>query len=311
MITKLKTKNREEWKALRHRYIGGSDAAAVVGMNAYKSPYTLWAEKTNRLPEFDGNLATDVGTYLEDFVAHKFEELTGKKVRKDNQSWVNDKYPWAIANIDRCIVGEDAILECKTTSEMNLKNFRGGEYPSNYYVQVVHYLAVTGKKKAYIAVLIGNKDFKIFEVDRDEEEIKVLMQAEEEFYDLIQKDIAPTIDGSKSTTETIKAFYPQSAEDETVDLFSMTSVLDRLFDLKAQIKALEAIHDENENLIKDYMKTAGKGESEAYSVSWKTSERNTFDSKAFALANPDIDLKPYYKISTTRTFRANKRKVGK
>ena len=64
MITKQSTANHEEWLALRHKYIGGSDAAAVVGLNAYVSPYTLWAEKTGRLPGFEGNLATEVGTYL-------------------------------------------------------------------------------------------------------------------------------------------------------------------------------------------------------------------------------------------------------
>ena len=45
-ITKVKTASHEEWKELRSHYIGGSDAAAVVGLNAFSSPYALWAEKT-------------------------------------------------------------------------------------------------------------------------------------------------------------------------------------------------------------------------------------------------------------------------
>lgn len=307
MITKVKTNNREEWKALRNKYIGGSDAAAVVGLNPYKSAYSLWAEKTGRLPGFEGNLATEVGTFLEDFVAKKFEAETGKKVRNDNQSWLNDQYPWAIANIDRSIVGEDAILECKTTSELNLKNFKNGEYPSNYYVQVVHYLAITGKKKGYIAVLIGNKDFRVYEVERDEEEIKALMESEESFWKYVTGDTAPAIDGSDSTAKTIGSFYPQS-EAQTVDLFAYESDLEALFNVKAQIKALEAIQTEKENLIKDFMKTAEKGQCEGYSISWATSERKTFDTKRFGAENPDIDLSPYYNTTSLRTFRANKRK---
>ena len=98
MITRIATKNREEWKALRRKYIGGSDAASVIGMNPYKSAYSLWAEKTGKIPEFEGNLATDVGTYMEDFIAKRFEQETGKKVRRENRSFLNDKYPWAIAN---------------------------------------------------------------------------------------------------------------------------------------------------------------------------------------------------------------------
>lgn len=152
-ITKVRTADREEWRALRSRYIGGSDAAAVVGMNAYVSPYSLWAEKPGDFRAFPGNLATEVGTYLEDFVARKFAEVTGKKVRRANHSFFNSDYPWAIANIDREIIGEDAGLEIKTTDTMNLNEFRGGEYPANYYVQSVHYLAVTGRQRWYLAVL--------------------------------------------------------------------------------------------------------------------------------------------------------------
>ena len=159
MITKVTTNSHEEWLQLRHQYIGGSDAAAVVGMNAYVSPYSLWAEKTGKIPGFSGNLATEVGTWLEEFIAQKFAQETGKKVRKRNHSFINSDFPFAIANIDREIVGEDAGLEIKSTDSMNIKKFKNGEYPANYYCQCVHYMAVTGKQRWYLAVLIGNKEF--------------------------------------------------------------------------------------------------------------------------------------------------------
>ena len=92
-ITKVKTESHEEWLELRSHYIGGSDAAAVVGLNAFSSPYSLWAEKTGRVPGFAGNLATEVGAYLEEFVAQKFSTETGKKVRKVNQSFLNTGTP--------------------------------------------------------------------------------------------------------------------------------------------------------------------------------------------------------------------------
>ena len=75
-ITKVKTKNHDEWLKLRSGYIGGSDAASVVGMNPFSSPYALWAEKTGKKAGFEGNLATDLGTYLEDFIAQRFLPLT-------------------------------------------------------------------------------------------------------------------------------------------------------------------------------------------------------------------------------------------
>lgn len=306
MIKKMATPDKEAWKALRHKYIGGSDAASVVGLNPYRSSYTLWAEKTGKIPSFEGNLATEVGTYLEDFVAKLFEKETGKKVRRENQSILNDQYPWAIANVDRVIVGEDAGLEIKTTSEMNLKKFKNGEYPAQYYVQCVHYLAMTGKKKWYLAVLIGNRTFEIFEIERDEAEIEALMAEEKAFMELIKTDTAPTTDGTNSTAETIKTIYAESNED-SVNLFAYEDALNQYMALQAQIKELEAIKDEMANKVKVFMGEAGKGETDHFKVSWTSSERNTFDSKAFALDHPNLDLSNYYKKTTVRPFKVNKK----
>lgn len=309
-ITKVKTADHEEWKALRGKYIGGSDAAAVVGLNPYRSQYSLWAEKTGRIPGFAGNLATEVGTYLEEFVAQKFAETTGKKVRRANQSFLNSDYPWAIANIDREIVGEDAGLEIKTTSELSLRKFRGGEYPANYYCQMVHYLAVTGKQRWYLAVLIGNREFRWFVIERDEAEIAALMTAEEMFWGLVQKNIPPMADGSDATSRAIGELYPVSTDD-TAPLFGYEDDLERYLSLGAQIRELETMRDYCANNIKAILRTAERGESDRYRVTWKSATRRTFDHKLFAKDNPGVDLSKYYKESTTRTFRVAENKEEK
>lgn len=300
-ITKVKTASREEWKELRSHYIGGSDAAAVVGLNAFSSPYALWAEKTGKVHGFSGNLATEVGTYLEEFVAQKFAAETGKKVRKCNQSFFNSDYPWAIANIDREIIGEDAGLEIKTTSEMNMKKFKGGEYPANYYCQCVHYLAMTGKLRWYLAVLIGNRDFRWFTIERDEAEIAALMAAEADFWELVKNNTPPVADGSQATTAAIKTIYAESSGD-TVDLTLENTALAQYISLRKQIAELEAMRDEAANKIKSFMGDAGGGECDGFRVSWKSSTRRTFDSKRFAKENPGLDLTGYYKETSTRTF---------
>lgn len=306
-ITKVKTASHEEWKELRSHYIGGSDAAAVVGLNAFSSPYALWAEKTGKVPGFSGNLATEVGTYLEEFVAQKFAAETGKKVRKSNQSFFNSDYPWAIANIDREIVGEDAGLEIKTTSELNTKKFKGGEYPANYYCQCVHYLAMTGKQRWYLAVLIGNRDFRWFTIERDEAEIAALMAAEADFWEQVKNNTPPVADGSQATTEAIKTIYAESNEN-TVDLTLENAALSQYIALGKQIAELEAMQDEAANKIKSFMGEAGGGECDGFRVSWKSSTRRTFDSKRFAKENPSLDLAGYYKETSTRTFRVTELK---
>lgn len=301
-ITRQKTTNHEEWLALRSKYIGGSDAAAVVGLNPFSSPYALWAEKTGRMPGFEGNLATEVGTYLEEFVAQKFAQETGKKVRRVNQSFFNSDYPWAIANIDREIVGEDAGLEIKTTSELNLKKFKGGEFPENYYCQTIHYLAVTGKKRWYLAVLIGNKEFKWFTIERDEAEIEALMTAERDFWELVKTDKPPAVDGSQATTKAITTIYAESNEN-AVDLFGQMPDLVQYIAIQNQIKELEKQQEEHANRIKAFMGESGFGENDRFKVSWKTQSRNNFDRKRFAAEHPEIDLTGYFTTSNSRPFR--------
>lgn len=305
-ITKVKTASHGEWLALRSTYIGGSDAAAVMGLNPFSSPYALWAEKTGQIPCFAGNLATEVGTFLEEFVAQKFAAETGKKVRKCNQSFLNSDYPFAIANIDREIVGEDAGLEIKTTSELNMKKFKGGEYPANYYCQCVHYIAMTGKQRWYLAVLIGNRDFRLFTIERDEAEIAALMGAEAGFWELVKNRTPPVADGSRATTDAIKTIFAESSED-TVDLTLKLPALLQYIDLDKQIAELETLRDEAANRIKSFMGDAGGGECDGYRVSWKSSTRRTFDSKKFAKENPGLDLTGYYKETSARTFRVTEK----
>ena len=307
-ITKKSTANHDEWLALRAQYIGGSDAGAVVGLKPYASPYSLWAEKTGRVQSFGGNLATEVGTYLEEFVAQKFAAETGKRVRKCNLSWFNSKYPWAIGNIDREIIGEDAGLEIKTTSELNLKKFNGVEFPEQYYCQCVHYLAVTGKQRWYLAVLIGNREFMTFTLDRDEAEISALMDAERDFWQLVQTDTPPAVDGTAATTNALSAVYADS-NDDSIDLYPHAEDINWYVSLGQQIKELEKLRDEAANRIKAYMGSAGGGElGDKYRVTWKTQTRRTFDSKRFiADYGNRASLDDYFKESTTRVFRVTEK----
>ena len=271
-------------------------------MNSFSSPYSLWAEKTGKIPGFAGNLATEVGTYLEEFVAQKFAQETGKKVRKCNQSFLNSLYPFAIANIDREIIGEDAGLEIKTTDSLNLKKFKDGDYPANYYAQCVHYLAVTGKQRWYLAVLIGNKEFKWFTIERDEAEIAALMAAEADFWKLVETDTPPAVDGTQATTEALKTIYADS-DDSICDLTAYGANLQQYIELKKQIKELETIAEEAANKIKVFMGDSGGGECEGFKVSWKAQSRSVFDSKRFESENPDVDISGYFKESIARPFK--------
>lgn len=304
MLHKQSTINmtHDDWLSARSQSIGGSDAAAIVGLNPYMSAYALWAEKTGKRPAFEGNLATKVGTYLEDFVAKLFEAETGKRVRRENTIIRNDDYPFAHANIDRAVVGEDAGLEIKTTSAMNTRMFRGQEFPTRYYAQCVHYLAVTGRQRWYLAVLIGNSDFRVYTLERDEGEIAALMDAEKDFWSLVKSDTAPAADGQESTAEAISDLYPVSTDD-VCDLTGYRNLLLQRTQYDKSIKELQDCRQEIDNQIKAFMEECGRGECDGYTVTWKSGTRRTFDSASFAKDHANVDLSPYYKTTTTRTFR--------
>ena len=184
MLTKVKTADmsRVDWLKLRRHSIGGSDAAAIVGLNDYASPFSVWSDKQGVVEDKPDNEAMRQGRDLEDYVAQRFCAETGKRVKRCNYTLYNTLYPFAHANIDRSIVGENAGLECKTTSALNTRKFKNGDFPANYYVQCMHYMAVTGCDKWYLAVLVLNKAFMVFEIARDEGEIAALMEAERDFW---------------------------------------------------------------------------------------------------------------------------------
>lgn len=303
MIRKLKYKDHEEWLKIRGAMLGGSDAGAVIGFNPYKSRYALWAEKTGKVAPFEGSVTTEVGAYLEDFVAKLFERETGKKVRRDNHSMVNDLYPWAVANVDRVVVGEDAILEIKTSTSLPIiKKVHSGQPSDTWYCQVLHYMAVTGVSKAYIAVLVNCREFRWFEIERDQAEIDALMQAEKDFWHLVETNTPPAVDGEESTTDTLSALYPEPTDRE-VDLFPLTRELEEYTSLSAQIKELTKLKDEKANVIKEYMKDASVGKCEGYSITFKGQSKTTFNDKAFATDHKDMNLEKYYKISSYRTLK--------
>lgn len=266
--------SHDEWIEERKKGIGGSDAAGIVGLNAYTTPYSIWVDKTGRIPPKEDNEAMRQGRDLEDYVAKRWEEKTDKKVRRCNYILRNTEYPFAHANIDRDVVGENAGLECKTTSLMNLKKFKNGSYPENYYVQCMHYMAVTGADRWYLAVLVLNKGFYDFVIERDEDEIKALMEAEAEFWTHVENDTPPAFTGLDPDSEALKVVYREGYDNaEAVQLVGRESDIENLLALKAQKKELDKSIKYYEQVLQGDLKSNEYGVCGNYSVTWKTQTR--------------------------------------
>ena len=86
MLTIIPTKNmtQDEWLAQRRNAIGGSDAASIIGLNSFSSPFAVWLDKMGMAEPSEENEAMRLGHDLEEYVAKRFTEATGKKVRRKN-----------------------------------------------------------------------------------------------------------------------------------------------------------------------------------------------------------------------------------
>ena len=173
----------DEWLDWRKKGIGGSDASVVCGINRYKSPVELWMDKTNQLPYQEAGEAAYWGTQLEALVKAEFTKRTGIEVKQVNQLLQSEAHPFMLANLDgECIhpIHGKCVFEAKTASA-----YKFGEWedaiPDEYILQVQHYMAVTGYKGTYIAVLIGGNTFRWKFIERDEELISMLIQLESDF----------------------------------------------------------------------------------------------------------------------------------
>ena len=318
MITKtpITDMTHEQWLEERKKTIGGSEIGAILGLNPWQSAYSLWAERTGRIPSFEGNLTTRIGSFLEEFVAKLFEETSGKQVHRTNYIYRNDRYEGLHASPDRLLKHEPAGLEIKTTSAYNSGKFKGKEFPGQYYAQAVQYMAVTERREWYIAVLIGNTDFRIYHLTRDpmekpdfcvssllvdDGEIEALYKAAKDFLECVEKDVPPAMDGSEATSEALKEVFKNGGE-APKQLYGRDGMVERWLDLKRQISLLKEEQDTIANTL-----CADMGESELatttnHKISWRfKAGARRFDHKKALEDHPELEVY-YTEGKPTRSF---------
>lgn len=248
---------RAEWLENRRRGVGGSDAAVVMGVSAYKSLWALWAEKTGLVPA-DANPpseAAEWGTRLEGLVCAKYAEVTGRRLRDLGRYTVltHSTRSYMRATLDREIhaIDErgDGNLEAKTAGATHADEWEAG-VPLYYQVQVQHQLAVTGRKWASVAVLIGGQRFRWYDVERNDDFIAELEAQCEWFWGLVERKEEPPVDGHPATKEAIRRAFPLNALPEVALPDEAPSWDARLVEVKAELKRLYDARDLLENQIK-------------------------------------------------------------
>ena len=307
IMTVAEMENRQNWLNVRAQGIGGSDAGVIMGLNPYKSAYQLWMEKTGQAeaPDLSGNQFIYWGQKNEANIADWFAETTGKRVERCG-TLQSVKNPFMLANVDRTVIGENAGLEIKTAGVSQYRKWKDDEIPDAYYCQCLHYMAVTGADYWYIAVLLGGNEAKWKRIERNEEDIKTLIEAEKEFWALVQTKTAPPVDGSFSCSQALAARYADSRDEEITLPEEADTLIARISgDTEIMDKLKEQI-SLNQNRLKEMLGNAEAGRAGSFKVTWKTTNgRETCPLSKLKKADPDMyqALKDKGFISTGKASR--------
>lgn len=243
-------------RELRKHTIGASDAAAVLGIDPWRTPLEVYLEKVGITEKPDTQFGTPMywGNMLEDVVAKAYEDYTGIKVRQSCGTLRHKVHEFIVCHLDRKVSGKRKILECKTAFSRDKWGEPGtDEVPLNYLVQVQHQMAVTGYDEADIAVLIGGSEFRCYTIARDEDIINRIIEVENKFWhDHVISEVPP----EPSCKKDVQLLY---TADNTKVIDAEQCIADavhQLAEVKLQSKELDKQQGELENQITLYMKDA-------------------------------------------------------
>ena len=299
---------RDAWLQIRQQGIGSSDAAVAIGLSPYKSPLSLWLEKTQRKAPDDLSEKEAViwGTVLEPVLASVYAERTGKKVRRVNAVLQHTDYPFMLANLDREVLDPagNGVLEIKTAGYHSAPQWEEG-VPVAYQCQVLHQLAVTGHAWADVAVLIGGQDFRIYRIERDDDKITDLIARESQFWACVQDNRHPEPDGSDDAGKALLSLFPVD-NGQTIDLSESpeyNQLFAELLNLREQKEATERKESEIKQRIQVALGTCTAALFQQGKVTWrKAKDRLAADVDKISQEHPEL-IQQYCKpVPGTRRF---------
>lgn len=291
----------EAWLEERRGGIGGSDAPVVVGVSPWKTPYRLWLEKRGEVEPEPDSVRMAVGRQLEPLILRLYEQQTGRAVATPEGILRHEQYPWMLATLDG--LAEDRIIEAKTAaSDAGWGQPGSDQVPEHYYVQVQHYMAVTGQQLADVVVLIGHDDLRVYEVPSDPEFQDLLIEAEADFWAKVQAGEPPE---PKSSSDCLQRWRTARAGQAITASAEVEEQVRRLRELRRQIETLEAEADRAKAAI-----MAAMGEAEILVdpagtplATWKTIKgAEQLDTQAIRREAPDIWARFTRQGKPTRRF---------
>ena len=335
IIADTRNMSETEWHEYRRKGIGGSEAAAVLGLSPFCTARDVYYEKIGVKPATKDEqnwVAKQVGHRLESLVAEIFAVKTSLRVGKGNDMYCHPEYLFMLANIDYFVDmadGTRAILECKTSNVNSRDKWADGAIPVNYEMQVRHYMAVMNIDTAFIACLFGNSDndFVYCRIDRDYDYEQDIIEQERYFWEeYVQKKTEPpyTESGDLAIESLRKYYVGANLYAPAVTLSeNLADTIERYLELRSQ--KLEFDHKsqdtDNEmkrlsaeiiNLMGETCTAVCKSGANEYSIAYKPSYRegiNKDSLTALKVFHPEI-YSQYASTTENRRFSVTRKEIA-
>ena len=307
-IKAIKTSDltREQWLALRKKGIGGSDAAAVCGMNRYKGPLDVYLDKTNpNVEPQEDNEKMYWGRVMEPILRQEFTKRTGMPVVECPYMFSNNEHEFLIADVDGIVTepsGSKALLEIKTVNAYSGSAYGNGNLSEAYAIQCFHYLATLPElSRAYLVMLIGGNEFKYEVIERDESTIQTIIAMESKFWNNhVLKKIPPQPDATSGVA--LDSMYPDSNQTSVILPPSADQLVATIRECKSVEEDLKKTVLEAENRLKSMLKDSESGRTaKGFCVHWKSVSSNRLDTTKLKAEQPELVAK-YTKTTSSRRF---------
>lgn len=262
----------------RSKYIGGSDIAALCGVSRFKGAYEVWLSKTSEAYQKPNSDAMEWGVRLEKVVADKFSEnhafdiIPGKPIAHPSLNFIGGTPDYIYSEAD----GSQGVLEVKTTSAYNLKDWDDGA-PDEYVLQLQWYLMLTGLTFGYLVVLIGGQTYREVKITADIRLHKNMLKIASDFwYNHVEAKTPPPCE---MRPETIALVYGKD-DGTTREIAKPASFIEQLEAKKAEAKELEKEIDAMQNELKSALGESTWGIIDnKFVVEWKTIQRKGYEVK--------------------------------
>lgn len=246
-ITPICEPDTPQWLEMRQQGIGASDAPAVVGLSQWSTPLEIFLRKTGQLAEKEQTDAMRMGHLLEPVIWTRFGELTKIPIVQRPVGLIaHQTHRFMLATPDAFVRPENEDLqvgESKTTSWRRSVELGDSpeDVPTDWMIQVQQQLAVTDLEVGRLAVLLDGRTLLNFRIERNQNLIDALIEAETEFWERVQNnDPPPPNFQHESMPKLIKALFGNVSDHRVVDLSEeAVAAVDNAVRLKAQIKEAE------------------------------------------------------------------------